>query len=158
MKHKFFMFLAGAVLLAAITSCNTSTVYEKYKPIPEAEWHKDSLVTFNIPVTDTTNSHNLLINVRNEMDYNFSNLWLFIEMEKPGGNIVKDTFEIALAAPSGKWLGEGFGGVKTRQTMYLRNYDFSKPGEYTVKIQHGMREDVLTGIKDVGFSVMKAES
>ena len=158
MKYKLFIFWAGIILLAFTTSCNTSTVYEKYKPIPEAKWHKDSLVIFTIPVTDKVQGHNLLINVRNEMDYNFSNLWLFIEMEIPGGQVMKDTFEITLAAPSGKWLGEGFGGVKTRQVMYIRNYSFSRTGEYTVKIQHGMREDVLTGIKDVGFTVTKIES
>ncbi|MFW6310547.1 MAG: gliding motility lipoprotein GldH [Prolixibacteraceae bacterium] len=158
MKHSLFIFLISVVILVTLMSCNTNSVYDKYKPIPEAEWHKDSLVIFNIPVDDTAQSYNLLINVRNEMDYNFSNLWLFIEMEKPGGKTLKDTFEITLAAPSGKWLGEGFGGLKTRQVMYLRNYNFSEPGEYTVKIQQGMRKDVLTGIKDVGFSVEKAES
>ena len=31
---------------------------------------------------------------RNEIDYNYSNLWLFIEIVKPGGEAVKDTFEV----------------------------------------------------------------
>jgi gliding motility-associated lipoprotein GldH len=30
-------------------------------------------------------------------------------------------------------------------------------GKYTVKLRHGMREDVLKGIHDVGFRIEKVE-
>lgn len=156
MKNALFPFLVALIFLALNISCDNNTLFEKYKSIPEAEWHKDSLLTFTIPVNDTLRAHNLLINVRNKMDYNFSNLWLFIEIDGPDGAAVKDTFEITLAGPSGKWLGEGFGGLKTRQSMYLRDYNFPEPGEYTIKIRHGMRQDLLSGISDVGFRVEKA--
>jgi gliding motility-associated lipoprotein GldH len=80
---------------------------------------------------------------------------LFVEIEQPGGEVLRDTFEIVVADPSGRWLGKGFGGIKTLQTLYRRDVYFPVPGEYTISLQHGMREDVLTGIHDVGIRIEK---
>lgn len=148
----FFVVIFAGLLF---TSCNKNMVFEKYKAIPETGWHKDSVVVFNIPVEDTLQNHNLHINIRNETSYNYSNLWLFIEILQPDGEMLTDTFEVILADPSGEWLGEGIGGLKTREAIFRRNVKFPVPGEYTVKLQHGMRQDVLKGIHDVGFKVEK---
>lgn len=139
------------------TSCDKTVVFDKYKAIPKAGWHKDSLVVFNIPIEDTLQNHNLLINIRNETSYKFSNLWLFIEIRQPDGQLLTDTFEIALADPSGKWLGEGIGGIKTRESIFRRNVQLPVSGEYSVKLQHGMRQELLEGIHDVGFRIEKVE-
>jgi gliding motility-associated lipoprotein GldH len=156
MKYKFYL-LATGVFMVVLISCNRNLVFEKYTSIPETKWHKDSLVNFSVQITDTVSSKNLLINIRNDITYKYSNLWLFIEMVYPGGEMVKDTFGLTLANPAGKWLGEGFGKRRTRQVIYKRNVTFSEPGEFKVKIQHGMRDVILEDITDVGFKVEKAE-
>lgn len=148
-----FIFLIAAGL--GFTSCDKTVVFDKYKAIPESGWQKDSLVVFNIPIEDTLQNHNLLINIRNETSYNFSNLWLFVEIMQPDGQMLKDTIEIALADPAGKWLGDGIGGLKTRETIFRRNVKLPVSGEYTVKLQHGMRTDLLNGIHDVGVRIEK---
>ena len=132
-------------------------VYDTYYPIENSAWHKDSLLVFNVPVEDTLQNHNLYINVRNNVDYGFSNLWLFVEVAQPGGMAVRDTFEMVLADPSGKWLGEGFGGLKTREAIYRRNVFFPASGEYKFTIQQGMRKEVLEGISDVGLRIEKID-
>ncbi len=155
MKRKLPLFFVVIFAGVVITSCDKTVVFDEYKAIPETGWHKDSLVVFNIPVEDTLQNHNLLINIRNETSYNYSNIWLFIEILQPDGEMLKDTFEIALANPSGEWLGEGIGGLKNREAIFRRNVKLPFSGEYTVKIQHGMRQDVLKGIHDVGFRIEK---
>lgn len=155
MKNVRFLILVFTVFLFVFSACDKTRVFEDYKKIDENGWHKDSLVVFEIPVKDTINYHNLFVNVRNEIKYNYSNLWLFIEIIQPGGAAVKDTFEVQLADPTGKWLGEGFSGLKTRQVEYRRNVFFPGSGNYTIKIQQGMRDEILTGIKDMGFRVEK---
>lgn len=155
MKKIIQLFIVLIFIGTGFISCDKTLVYEKYKTIPEAGWHKDSLVVFNIPIEDTLQNHNLLINIRNETTYNYSNLWLFIEIEQPDGKMLKDTFEIALADPSGKWFGKGTTGLKTRETIFRRNVTLPASGEYTVKIQHGMRQEMLKGIHDVGFRIEK---
>lgn len=154
MKQIFQLIIFGALLIS-IFACDRNQVFEEYKTIPQKNWHKDSLVVFNIPVTDTTQNHNLIVNIRNDINYKYSNLWLFIEVQQPGGEAIKDTFELSLADPSGKWLGDGFGGLKTRHVIFRRNVYFPATGNYQINIQQGMREELLAGISDVGFRVEK---
>ncbi len=156
MRNPANYLIALMLLITVVTACDSARVFDEYKEIPESTWHKDSLVEFQVPIEDSLQSHNLLVQVRNETSYNFSNLWLFIEVEQPGGEMVKDTFEVILADPSGRWLGEGYGGLKTRQVMYRRDVDFPVSGDLKVTIQHGMREETLEGIHDVGFRLEKA--
>ena len=154
-KVKFQVVLAIFVL-TIFSACNKNLSFEKYQPISENGWHKDSLVVFNIPVTDTLQNHNLYINVRNDIKYNYSNLWLFIEINQPGELATTDTLEVLLAHSSGKWLGDGFGGIKTLHVNYKNGVYFPVSGEYKINIQHGMRDEILTGITDIGFRIEKA--
>ncbi|RIH65920.1 gliding motility lipoprotein GldH [Mariniphaga sediminis] len=155
MKQAGNLFIFLIILLTGFTSCDSGRVFDKYLEIPGAAWHKDSLVVFDVPVEDTLQNHNLLIQIRNKTSYPYSNLWLFVEITQPGGKVQRDTFEIVLADPAGRWLGKGFGGVKTLQSVYRRNVYFPISGEYKISLQQGMRDDVLKGIHDIGFRVEK---
>lgn len=152
-----FKFLVPVVFFVALWACDMQRVYDTYNAVPGASWHKDSLLTFTVPVEDTIQNHNLIINVRNNVDYAYSNLWLFVEIRQPQGLAIKDTFEVVLADPSGKWLGEGMGGLKTQKSYYRRNIFFPVSGDYEVIIQHGMRKEELEGISDVGVRVEKVD-
>lgn len=156
MKKLGFQFFAGCLFLISLVSCNNDSVFNQYKTIPKGKWNRDSLLIFQVLVTDTLLNHNLFVNVRNDIEYKYSNLWLFIDIKQPGDTVaVKDTFEITLADPTGKWLGTGFGGIKTNETLYRQNVYFPVLGIYEIQIQHGMRGKVLDNITDVGIRVEK---
>lgn len=156
MKQVFQLAIIAS-LLTALSACDTNRVFDEFKPVSQASWDKDSLVVFNIPVTDTVQNYNLYINIRNDINFAYSNLWLFINIEQPDGASIRDTFEMVVADASGKWLGEGFGGLKTRKVVYRSNVYFPNSGNYKVSVQQGMRENKLEGISDVGFRVEKME-
>ena len=154
MKKPELQCLTVCIFLLGVLACNHSGILTEYKTIPDATWNRDSLVVFQVPVTDSLKMHNLYLNVRNDINYKYSNLWLFVEIIQPGDTTaIKDTVEITLADPSGKWLGHGFGGVKTSETLFKRNVYFPVIGNYEIKIQHGMRGKDLEGITEIGFSV-----
>lgn len=156
MKKLGFQFFTGCLFVILLLACNNNSVFNQYKTIPKSEWNRDSLLLFQVPVTDTLLNHNLFINVRNDIGYKYSNLWLFIDIKQPGDTIaVKDTFEITLADPTGKWLGTGFGGIKTNEILYRQNVYFPVSGIYEIQIQHGMRGKILENITDVGVRVEK---
>ncbi len=157
MKRKLFHFIIVCVLLTVFASCDKNLVFEKNLPVAEKGWNKDSVIAFDIPIADTLQNNNLYINVRNDIKYKYSNLWLFIEIDQPGNKSVTDTFEVTLADPAGKWFGEGFGGVKNRQVIYKRNVYFPVSGDYKINIKQGMRENVLKGITDIGVRLEKQE-
>lgn len=156
MKNFLKGIIAVVVILVAL-ACKQNLVVEQYQNIQDGNWNKDSVLVFTIPVQDTLRNYNFYINTRNDVNYQFSNLWLFVKIVQPDGNMREDKFEIALADPSGKWLGEGFGGLKTRETIYRRNIFFPVSGEYKVTIQQGMREDNLKGMRDVGIRIETIE-
>ena len=153
MKKILFHLFAFTGILTAITACNSGTVYNNFTSIPGAEWNKDSLLIFEVPITDTLKMHRFFVNVRNDIEYKYSNLWLFINITQPGDTTVTDTFEVTLADPAGKWLGSGFGGYKTTENLYRGSVFFPKAGTYEIKIQHGMRGKILEGISDVGIKI-----
>lgn len=154
LRSYFIIFLISGLLLT-ISSCNNKSVYNMYKTIPKASWDKDSVMVFEVQVANTSQNHNLYVNVRNDIDYKYSNLWLFVKITQPGDTAVTDTFEVTLADPAGKWLGKGFGGIKTNENLFRQHVYFPKAGTYNIAIQHGMREIVLGGITDVGIRIEK---
>lgn len=156
MKKTGLRFLAACFLFIIIFACNNEEVLSKYKTISHASWHRDSLVVFQIPVIDTLQNHNLYINVRNDINYKYSNLWLFVEITQPGERkAVIDTLEVTLADERGKWLGNGFGGVKTLETLFRQNIYFPASGNYKIQIKQGMRGKQLNGITEIGIRVEK---
>ena len=152
MKRIFqILFLVG--MLTVFGACHPNLVFEQYQPVSSRSWDKDSVLIFNVPVTDTISNHNLYLSVRNDVKYSYSNLWLFISIEQSNGESLDDKFEITLADPSGKWLGKGFGGLKTREVIFRSNVFFPVSGDYKISIVQGMRDDVLEGISDVGIRI-----
>ncbi|MFZ0490827.1 MAG: gliding motility lipoprotein GldH [Salegentibacter sp.] len=140
-------------------SCDSKRVYDEYESI-QGGWNKDTVVTFKLGELDSLKAYNLFINIRNNSDYNYSNLFLITEMQFPQGKVVSDTLEYNMAAPDGSWLGTGFGDVKENKLWYKKNVRFTEPGEYEVRIKQAMRKngevdgiDNLKGITDVGFRI-----
>ena len=84
-------------------------------------------------------------------------------MVYPHGKTIKDTLEYRMADPTGKLLGTGLTDVKENKLWYKgneSNFIFDEVGEYTVNIQHAMRENgkvngvlELEGITDIGFRI-----
>jgi gliding motility-associated lipoprotein GldH len=154
MKKFGIQFFIVCFFVLTFLACNKTDTFTQYKTISHASWDRDSLIQFTVPVKDTTQNHNLYINVRNDINYKYSNLWLFIDIIQPGDSTsVTDTLEVTLADPTGKWLGHGFGGVKTSETLFKQNVFFPVSGNYHIKIQHGMRNKILDGITEIGFQV-----
>lgn len=151
----FFLFL-GVLLFA---SCDQTRVYDEYKSV-SGEWHRDSIVKFNFLAPDTVQNYDLFINLRNNSDYNFRNIYLITELNFPNGKVISDTLQYEMAAPSGEWLGTGFGDIKESKLWYKENVRFSEAGEYVVTVQQAMRKrdsiqgiENLEGITDVGFRI-----
>ena len=156
MKRFGFQILMVCASLFFILSCNMGGVSGEYRSIPKSDWNRDSVVVFQIPVTDTVQRHNIFLNVRNDIEYKYSNLWLFVEIIQPGDSTaVIDTFEFTLADQTGKWLGHGFGGVKTNEMLFKSNVYFPVSGIYGLQIQHGMRGKLLNGITEIGYRLEK---
>lgn len=155
MKNK----LIGLLFISLFTiACNQNDVYVKYHTISPEGWSKDSICTFDIPITDTRATYNVYISVRNRAEYPYQNLWLFLSKTSPDNLQTSDSIECYLADRRGKWLGTGVGPIFDMPVLYQENMHFNTAGIYRYKIIHGMRTDVLSGINDIGMRVEMVRS
>ncbi|GGD21876.1 gliding motility lipoprotein GldH [Flavobacterium orientale] len=159
LKSSFVLIL----LVILVVSCDKKRVFDRYDSVGKT-WHKDSIVTFSFEQKDTVALHNLFLNLRNNKNYPYSNLFLIVELEDPNQKTIVDTLEYIMANPDGTLLGSGFSDTKENKLYYKEKYQFKKPGNYTVRIQHAVRNsgkisgvETLEGILDVGFRIELTE-
>src|SRR3954465_336738 len=124
---------SGILLLASILlfSCDKKRVFDEYKSVGSA-WHKDSIVTFDLPVLDSTKKYNLFVNLRDNNNYPFKNLFLIVALETPSGFTKVDTLEYNMADAEGNLLGNGFTDIKESKLFYKENVKFR--GKYKIHI------------------------
>ena len=150
-------------LLFFAASCDKKRVFDEYKPL-DGKWNKDSVVSFEFEQKDTTTAYNMFINIRNNSDYPFNNIFLIVEMEQPDNVVKTDTLEYQMANPDGTLMGEGFTDIKESRLWYRENERLPRPGTYKVNIQQAVRQvgqvpgvQELEGITEVGFRIESTE-
>ena len=147
--------LAFIGTIVMFISCDSSIVFEEYKSFENQKLNTDSVAFFNYANSDTTSKNTIKINLRHTVEYEFQNLFLFIETD------VMDTVELMLANKEGMWLGRGIGDVREFEFEYQNAKLFSKKGSYTFKIEQAMRYgvaekiQVLNNVLAVGISIEK---
>lgn len=159
------MRIQNSLLLLLVTvllfSCDKKRVFDEYKSVGSA-WNKDSIITFDLPVLDSTKRYDLFVNLRDNDNYKYNNLFIIISLESPNGYTKVDTLEYQMANPDGSLLGNGFTDLKESKLYYKENVRFR--GNYKVHIKQAVRETgkvpgikLLDGITEVGFRIEKKE-
>jgi len=156
----------GLILIALLfISCDEKQYFSEYKEL-DGTWKKKDTLRFNFEQSDTINPYHLFLNVRNNNDYPFNNLYLIVSMKEPGKNplIKVDTLEYQMANPDGTLMGEGFSDIKESKLWYLENHKFKKQGKYKVEIVQAVREigkvegvSDLKGITEIGLRIEKTK-
>lgn len=146
-----YIFALSCLILLSLTACDSKMVFEESRPIADHVWKINQLAKLEFEVKDTMAFHNFYITVRHGEEYEYSNLFVFVEMEFPNGKKSVDTVECMLADPTGKWYGDGVGSIYSNRILYKADRRFPLSGRYKVSIQHGMREEDLKGVYDIGF-------
>lgn len=162
MKKSLNLFILSCFACLSL-SCDDKQVFDSYQSVGKS-WHRDSIVTFEYEVKDTTEHYDLFLNLRANDQYPFSNIFLIASIESPAQKVKTDTLEYLMAAPDGKMLGNGFSDVKESKLWYKDNYRFTEMGVHTIRIEQALRKrneieglDELDGIIDVGFRIEKVK-
>ena len=156
--------IKGLVLILLISllvsNCEQKKGYSAYQSIGE-DGLGTSPIIFEIPenVLDTLRK-NIFIRLRNNNNYQYSNIFLIVSLTVGEEQITNDTLEYLMASPEGKWLGEGFLEVKESKLWWKKSVIF--PDERPIKINisqavrsNGIKKGVeqLKGIISVGISI-----
>jgi gliding motility-associated lipoprotein GldH len=137
MRNYLFLFVAIILL-----SCN-KTRYENYYSFNNNGWNTDTIINFKYNIVDTVSSYNVKLKIRHTVNYEFQNLFLFLEETK------KDTIEIYLANKIGKWIGSGISDIREVEYVFDEKRVFDKKGHYYLKIEQAMRYGSLDKIENL---------
>lgn len=151
------------VLIICLVSCDEKRVFDQYKSV-DNNWHKDSIVSFELPKLEKGSKYNMYVNIRDNKDFPYSNLFLIVMLEQPNKKTLIDTLQYQMANLDGSLLGDGFSDVKENKLVYKLNEEITQKGNYTVTIQQAVRtignikgDTNLKGVTEVGFRIESIE-
>lgn len=145
------------VLLSVICSgCDPARVYEENKNVEGNAWYYKTLLPFDMQIKDTTKLYNVLVNLRIDGEYKYSNIFMWVHATNPQKKTDKRRIEIRLADESGKWLGSGLGDIYDYQFPVLQKVKFPQSGFYRFELEQNMRDDTLLHVKAAGVRVEEA--
>ena len=149
-----FVFLS----LFLLVCCNTNTE-SSYSVFEEDSWHADSIITLSHSVVDSTTKHNLYLKIRHTTEFEYQNIFLFVDFQDK-----RDTIEVTLSEKNGKWLGSGFGDIKEVEYCFAKEVIFNSKKTSNVTVEQAMRygdQPVITNLKGIialAINIKKSEN
>jgi gliding motility-associated lipoprotein GldH len=151
-KYKFLFCVLITLLLSA---CNSNTLFTDSVSMPDEVWTLENVTDFTPEITDTVTRNNISIIIRTGSSYPFRNIYLFVSTSSPAGKTITDTLQYMLADEKGNWYGKGIGDVHQLDLPFKSGVYFPLKGIYSFRIRHGMRNETLKGVYDIGLRIEK---
>jgi gliding motility-associated lipoprotein GldH len=142
----------AVLLLLLLGSCDPDRVYDHYISTGDGQWKWNEVEVFDVEMNDTLSVHNIYLQVRHTVDYPMSNLYMFVVLKGPSGQFRRDTVNLVLAAPDGRWIGRGTGKLRELQLLYKKQILFGEAGTYSISVEQAMRKEELP-VTDVGVRI-----
>ncbi len=156
MKKQWSFLVSLTLITLLISACDPARVYDKSFAVEGASWDRDTVFHFEVLVDDSLAINDFFISIRNNTDYQYSNIYLFMTTDFPNGHSSRDTIECILADIDGKWLGNGSGKIKDNLIMLQQALRFPLKGIYSFHLEQAMRDEQLEGIEDIGLRIEKS--
>lgn len=147
--------IAVLIISMVFLGCVQMSVFEKNEDIDPDGWKISDSIEFAVDIQDTLTPLNFIFSMRHNTDYEFSNIYFFINTTYPNNQYSRDTIQLLLAGKDGEWYGEGFGKLKEVEVMLKEGVVFPMKGTYLFRFTQAMRTDALTGVEDVGIRLEK---
>lgn len=163
-RNSVFLFISMVFVIFNSCGLPENTISEEFQTTEKGIWGWKDTKSFNFDIEDTSHYYNIYCGLRLNGTYNYSNIWLIYELsetKQDSNNTItlksqKKQFQIELADQTGRWLGKGMSNLISYEQLLLNKIKLKK-GHYTFKLSQNMREDLLSGVSDVGIKVEKGQ-
>ena len=142
-----------AISSVLLISCGQKTLYSEFQSLPLNGWEADSALSYSFDAGMTDAPCDILLCLRHAENYPYQNMWLFCSLNNDSTTIWTDTLEFYLADDRGRWLGNGGLKLYEMPVLFAQNYQLPDSGQCTFTIRHGMRDNCLRGVRDVGVII-----
>ncbi|MBI1768474.1 MAG: gliding motility lipoprotein GldH [Bacteroidetes bacterium] len=149
-----------SMLIAIIMiGCDSSRVYENNVDFKDRSWKIAEPAKFDFQISDTSKKYNLMMDLRNSLEYPYARLFINWELKKDSLTLSKELISVYLFdQKTGKPFGNsGIGDIYDHQFSILKHFTFKKTGNYRMNFQQFMRLDTIPGILAVGLRVEVVE-
>lgn len=153
MKAKLSLLM---ILFFGLTACSDNALIDQNIPINNKAWLYEQKPLLPVHITNKDIPYHLYLNLRNSIDYPFSNIFILIHQQNPDKSRITYRVEVKLANPEGLWKGKSAGSLISQQVRFLKDYHFPDTGKYTFQLEQNMRINGLTGINDIGLRIEPA--
>lgn len=143
--------VTSLICLAATACMSDRYPYTSFATLGSGGWAYGDSVTFAVTLPNSTAAGDLLIDLTHDNSYQYSNLWLEITYPPTAGSPERDTVEITLCDPVGKWFGRGIEGLYQLETPLRAG--ISLTDSTSISIRHIMRVDTLRGLSRIGLTL-----
>ena len=145
------IFIPLIFIFVSICSCEDSKLLMEYKSFTD-RWPAKEKVVFKIKPY-SKQEVNLIIYIRNDYRYPFSNLFLIASLREGNKLLIRDTLEYKMADAEGNWLGSGFMELKESRLWWRENFEIPDKKNLTAEIEHAVRlngaEDGIDGLEGI---------
>jgi gliding motility-associated lipoprotein GldH len=136
---RFIALFFAALCSFFLFSCDRTRVFEEYREIKDYEWNKTDTLSFSAPITDTLDTYNLIVKIRNGENYPYRNVYLFLTTVFPDGKKSLDTLDFQFYEENGQPLGKCSGDICNNSFLLSRGVHFDQAGIYRFQFNHAMR-------------------
>jgi len=145
------------LLLVSMVSCGREQIVQSsFIDLPGHRWPADSVLRFDHVHEGGTEHLQLVMDLRHDIFYPYSNLYLFRSIEQDGEIAFQDTVEVRIADPYGNWNGTGSGKIRTLEFPFRKQtLKLTQEAEYSFLFRHGMRDDPLKGMRSLGLTFIR---
>lgn len=152
LNMRISLFLLGFLLL--IQSCESPAFYNKSYAFKGNKWSQDVKPRFIIDFKDSVTLYDFVITLRTTTDYNYNNLWVFLNTTPPNGKSVREPYEIKTTYPNGSWIGKKTGTVVEHQLVFKRRR-LPYLGKYKFVLEQGISEKEIDEVLDISLRVQE---
>ncbi len=156
MKSKFVFIVLFCLGLAAFSACTLNDSFEKNIPIPNDKWDYIFKPEYHFIIKDTTVLYTIFVNVRHLDAYGFMNMWVWVHLQQPDGQVTHQRVQLKLADAEGKWFGEGLNGIWMARFPIKELIPMHNQGEYVISLEQDMRINPLPAVMAMGIKVQRS--
>lgn len=147
MKYKILLFIVFIVFV--LTACKN--IYRNFQSVKDMKWYKKDVKTFDVTIPEDGN-YDLIFAMRYSTGYPFTTIKVHIEQTTPERKVLEKDAEFPVADENGNYIGDVTGQLWDIEDVFSEN-TFLKKGDYTFKINHGMNNNPVILVIDVGLIV-----
>lgn len=148
-RYKWSFFLAVGLIFS---SCQEAAMYEKVYSFEGSTWSQKVKPSFTVDIKDVNKEYDFILTLRTTTDYDYNNLWIFLNTVTPSGSRGREPFEIKISNPDGSWAGKKTGTVVEFPLNFKRR-KMPEKGKYTFEIEQGITSSTISEVLDIGLRV-----